>query len=308
MKKWILTALSTVMAVVMLTACGTTQDSAQKADQGSDGGKLQVAVSFNAMKEFTQAVGKDKVEITTVIPDGTEPHDFQPTTKDLKDLSKAKVFVYQGLGMEPWADQVTKSADNKDLTVVEAAKGVDAIKNTDPDEVKEHGADDPHAFLSLVNAQIEVQNIADGLAKADPKNADFYQKNAADYKAQLKQLQDEYAPKFQALQKKDFVTGHAAFAYLCRDFGLQQNSVEDVFADGEPSTQKLAELVDYCKAHDVKTIFVEDMVSPKTSEALAKEVGATTKQIHTMESGEGSATYLDRMKENLDEIYTSLQQ
>lgn len=304
MKKWILTLLSAIIATVMLTACGTTTDNAST---GTQGDKLNVAVSFNAMKEFTQAVGKDKVNIIQLIPDGTEPHDFQPTTKNLKDLSKAQVFVYQGLGMEPWADQVIQSADNKNLVAVEAGKGVDVIKTTDPDEVKEHGAVDPHAFLSLSAAQVEVQNIADALAKADPKNADFYQQNAADYKAQLQALQDEYTPKFAALPQKDFVTGHAAFAYLCRDFGLVQNSVEDVFADGEPSTQKLAELVNYSKAHHVKTIFVEDLVSPKTSETLAKEVGATTKKIHTMEGAEGSATYLDRMKENLDEIYTSLQ-
>lgn len=303
MKKWLAAVLSMVIAAVFLTACGTDTASSE---QNSD--KVTVAVSFNAMKEFTEAVGKDKINVIQIIPDGTEPHDFQPTTKNLKDLSKANVFVYQGLGMEPWANQVIQSADNKNLLTVEAGKGVDVIKNTDPDEIKEHGDADPHAFLSLSAAQVEVQNIADTLAKADPKNADFYQKNAADYKAQLKALQDEYAPKFAALPKKDFVTGHAAFAYLCRDFGLQQQSVEDVFADGEPSTQKLAELVDYSKAHGVKTIFVEDMVSPKTSETLAKEVGATTKQIHTMESGEGTATYLDRMKENLDEIYTSLQQ
>lgn len=306
MKKWVFAVLAVVTTALLLTGCGTNTNESAKAD-----GKLKVAVTFNAMKEFTAAVGKDKVDIIQIIPDGTEPHEFQPTTKNMKDLAKAKVFVYQGLGMEPWAEEVLKSANNKDLTAIEAAQGVDIIHVQDEDQHGDehaHGSDDPHAFLSLTAAQIEVQNIADGLAKADPANADFYQKNAADYKAQLQALQNEYAPKFAALSNKDFVTGHAAFAYLCRDFGLHQNSVEDVFADGEPSTQKLADLVNYSKAHHVKTIFVEDIVSPKTSETLAKEVGATTKQIHTMESGEGTATYLDRMKENLDEIYASLAQ
>ncbi len=304
MKKWLITAASAVLAIAMLTACSPTQPK----ETGAGDGKLKVAVSFNAMKEFTQAVGKDKVDIVTIIPDGTEPHDFQPTTKNMKELSSAALFIYHGLGMEPWADTVTKSVDNKKLVLVKASEGVEPIKNTDADEIKEHGADDPHAWLSLKNAQIEVKNIAAALAKADPKNADFYQKNAEAYTEQLNQLQSEYVGKFKTVPKKDFVTGHAAFAYLCRDFGLKQNSVEDVFADGEPSTQRLAELVEYCRQHHVKTIFTEDMVSPKISETLAKEVGAETKQIHTMESSEGTATYLDRMKENLEEIYTSLQQ
>jgi zinc transport system substrate-binding protein len=165
----------------------------------------------------------------------------------------------------------------------------------------------PHCWLSLENAQIEVNNIADALAQTDPGNAEFYKKNAQDYTNQLQQLEDEYAGKFQKLSNKQFVTGHAAFAYLCRDLGLQQNSVESVFADGEPSTQQMARLTDYCRQHGVKTIFVEDMVSPKTSQTLANEVGATVKKIHTIETSEDGASYIDRMKENLDEIYNSMQ-
>ncbi|MCB6574851.1 zinc ABC transporter substrate-binding protein, partial [Phascolarctobacterium faecium] len=82
------------------------------------------------------------------------------------------------------------------------------------------------------------------------------------YNRQLQALQDEYAAKFKKAPRKDFVTGHAAFAYLCRDFGLTQQSVESVFSSGEPSARQLARLADYCRAHNVKTIFVEDMVSP----------------------------------------------
>ena len=109
MKKWVFAVLAVVTTALLLTGCGTNTNESAKAD-----GKLKVAVTFNAMKEFTAAVGKDKVDIIQIIPDGTEPHEFQPTTKNMKDLAKAKVFVYQGLGMEPWAEEVLKSANNKD--------------------------------------------------------------------------------------------------------------------------------------------------------------------------------------------------
>ncbi len=301
MKKWFSFLCCLMLAAILLVGCSPAAPAAK------DNDKLNVAVSFDAMKEFTQAVGKDKINIITMIPDGTEPHDFQPTTKNMKDLQQANVFIYNGFGMEPWAEKTLKSIDKKDLVAVNASQGIDPIVLKDEKERKEHGNYDPHCFLSLVNAQIEVKNIADALAKADPKNADFYQKNAADYNAQLQQLYAEYKQKFQAVPNKQFVTGHAAFGYLCRDFGLTQTSVESVFADGEPTTQQLANLVEYCKTHHVKTIFTEDMVSPKTSQTLANEVGAAVKTIHTMESSEGSATYMDRMKEDLNEIYTSLQ-
>lgn len=296
----LLLAVSVIFSL-MLTAC--QPDPAQQADPA----KLQVAVSFNAMKEFVQAVGQDKVQVTTLIPDGTEPHEFQPTPREIKALHHAKVLVCNGMGMEPWQDDAVKAADNKSLVVVDAADGVTPIHLTDPAEKREHGEDDPHTWLSLVNAQIEVQNIADALAKADPDNARFYQDNAKAYKAQLQQLLAEYQAKFQQAGRKDFVTSHAAFAYLCRDFGLDQKSVEDVFASGEPTSRSLATLIDYSKANQVKTIFVEEAVSTKTADTLANEVGAKTQVIHTMESSEGDKTYLDRMKENLAEIYASLQ-
>lgn len=293
-----ISVLATCLCVIGLAGCGPAADV-------PDDGKLKVAVTFDALKEFTQAVGGDKVDVYTLIPDGTEPHEFQPTTQTIKHLGKSQLFVYSGLGMEPLAPKVVDAAKNTALHTVNASQGVTPIALTDEEDIKEHGAYDPHIWLSLVNAQIEVSNIAAALAEVDPANADYYRNNAANYKKQLQALQDEYARKFASVPRKDFVTGHAAFAYLCRDFGLTQHSVESVFSSGEPSARQLARLADYCRANDVRTIFVEDMVSPKTSETLAHEVGARVETIHTIETSEDDESYLDRMRDNLEKIYAS---
>lgn len=270
--------------------------------------KVAVSVAFDAMKEFVQAVGGDRVAISTIIPDGTEPHDFEPKAKDLERLSTADVFVYNGFGMEAWADDAVQAANNKNLVVVEASKGAQAITNTDPGEIEEHGQFDPHIWISLKGAAAEAKNIRDGLVQADPSGKDYYNKNYDDFASRLETLYNQYNPKFQSAQNKSFVTGHAAFAYLCRDFGLNQNSVEDVFAEGEPSAQQLTELVDYCEKNHVTTIFAENMVSPEISQTLASEVGAKVETIYTIESSEGSMSYIDRMKANLEKIYASLSQ
>jgi len=271
----------------------------------NDQSKLRVVVSFNPLKEFATAVGKDKIEVTTVVPEGTEPHDFEPKIKDMKNISNASLFVYSGFGMETWVDKTLTAIDNKNLPVVDSSKGINPIKNQG-DEIKEHGQSDPHIWLSLRDAKIQTKNIKDALVKADKKNKSFYEKNYQEYAKELDKLYSEYKGKFEGVPNKNFVTGHAAFAYLCRDFGLKQNSVESVFAGGEPTPQKLKQLVDLSKKNKIKVIFMEELASPRVSETLASSVGAKVQKIYTIESSEGNKTYIESMKENLSNIYNSL--
>ncbi|AZV58476.1 metal ABC transporter substrate-binding protein [Clostridium sp. AWRP] len=308
MYRKIISILMLMCSLVTFSACGNANVSSNNkaADKKESHGKIQVVVSFNAMREFAEAVGKDKVEVKTVIPNGVEPHEYEPKAKDLEDLNKAKVFVYNGLGMESWVDKSLKVINNKQLVVVEASKGFESIKNTDEGEIKEHGQNDPHVWVSLKGAEFEAKNIKEALVKADPSNKDYYEKNYKDFSNQLNSLYNDYKKRFDKVANKNFVTGHAAFAYLCRDFGLKQNSVEDVFAEGEPTTKKMGELINYCKQNKIKTIFVEDMVSPKVSNTLAKEVGAKVKKIYTIESKEDNKNYIQSMKSNLELIYNSL--
>lgn len=300
MKKLCILLLIICSSALFVSCKGSTKNTA------SEGSKLPVTVTFNALEELTSAVGKDKVSITTIIPAGTEPHDFEPKAADIAGITNGKVFVENGLGMETWAEDALNAANNKKLVVITASDGADAISNTGKDEIEEHGAYDPHLWLSLKGAELEVQNIADGLSKADPDNQSYYQANAKAYNKQLEDLYQEYSAKFSALTNKNFVTGHAAFNYFCRDFNLTQNSVEDVFAEGEPSTKQLAKLVDYCKANHVATIFAEEMASPEISKTLADEVGAEVETIYTIEGPEDNLSYYDRMKDNCERIYQSL--
>ena len=294
------------------TACSngspTEQQGSSSAESTSsaEAEKIPVSVTFNAMKEFVEAVGTDRVEVATIIPDGTEPHDFEPKAQDLAALSNAKIFVYNGFGMEAWVEDAIKSANNSSLITVEASKGAEPIQNTEEEEIEEHGQYDPHLWLSLKGAELEVKNIKEALVSADPSNKEFYETNCNDYVAQLEKLYTEYQGKFQSVKKKSFVTGHAAFGYLCREFGLEQNSVEDVFAEGEPSAQQMTELVKYCKENQVTTIFAEEMASPEVSKTLADEVGAKVETIYTIEGGEDDKSYLERMEDNLSKIYDSL--
>lgn len=301
MLKKIQLILISLVLIFSFVACGKKDVPTDKAQNNGD--KIDVVVSFNTMAEFAKAVGGDKVNVVSMIPKGVEAHDFEPKPKEMAVLSKAKVFIYNGLGMEPWVESALKSIENKNLEVVEASKGANLIANKEEKEIKEHGKYDPHVWLSLREAKQEANNIKEALIKVDGTNKEFYEKNFNEFSSKLDNMQKEYSDKFSQIKNKSFVTGHAAFGYLCRDFNLEQNSVEDVFAEGEATSQKLKDLVDYCKKNNISTVFVEENASPKVSETLAKEVGAKVEAISTLES-EGN--YIDTMKNNLEKIYSSL--
>ena len=268
--------------------------------------KIKVVASFDAMKEITRAIGGNKVDVTTIIPEGIEPHDYELKTSDVQKLQEAKLFVYNGLGMEAWADKAIQTASADNLMSVALAEHVQPIELTDPEEIEEHGAYDPHAWLGLTSAKEEASAVKDALIKISPEDKEYFEKNYMAFADEIDKMQEEYMKKVANATRKEIVTGHAAFGYLCRDLGISQESVEDVFASGEPSAQKLAELTDFCKAHNVKVIFTEDLVSPAVSETLAKEAGAKAEAIHTIESAEDGMTYLARMKDNLNKIAEAL--
>ena len=275
---------------------------------GAADGRSKSRFSFNALYEFAVAVGGDKAAVSVIIPDGTEPHDFEPKARDLAVLENADIFIVNGLGMDDWADDAVKAAGNTDIVVVDASAGVDAIsiEEHEGENEAEHGAYDPHIWLSPLCAVTMAGNIRDALIKADPGNSTYYEANYNTFSGALEKLYTEYAEKFKNTVDKSFVTGHAAFAYLCRDFGLVQKSVENVFAEGEPGAQQLAALVDYCRENRITTIFTETLVSAAVSETLAREVGAVVKPIYTMAGTENGKSYLERMEENLRVIYESL--
>jgi len=278
----------------------------------NDSGKVKVVTSFYGMKSLVDEIGKDKVEIYNVVPEGAEPHDFEPKAKDMVNIEQGDIFVINGAGMESWSDKVLKSIKNSNLQLVDASKGVELLKAEEHGEEKEEGNDeehgeyDPHTWLGIESSKIQGKNIMEALVKVDPDNKSYYEENYKAFEASMNDILNTYKQKFEKLSNKSFVTGHATFGYLCKDLGLEQNSIEDVFAEGEPSPKKLEELVSYVKKNNVKVIFTETLVSPEISETLAREVKGKTEKIYTLHSNEESKTFVEAMKYNVETIYNSL--
>jgi zinc transport system substrate-binding protein len=126
-------------------------------------------------------------------------------------------------------------------------------------------------------------------------------KNYESFAESLDRLQAEYQDRLEKAPRHELVTGHAAFGYLARDFGLTQESVEDAFATGEPPAKKLIELIEFCRAHHVKTIFTEETMDPALARTLATEAGAKAETLSTMEES-SDESYLQVMEENLTKL------
>ncbi|EKQ57231.1 MULTISPECIES: zinc ABC transporter substrate-binding protein [unclassified Clostridium] len=295
MKKKIISGVLAMLIGITLIGCGTNT---KTTTQNTKNDKLSIVVSIYPLKEFAEEIAGDKANVTCLVPDNVEPHDYEPTAKDLEELTTSNTFIYNGLGMETWVDKVNDVIKDKDTLIVDSSNGAQARNEGD--------AIDPHSWLSLKNAEIQSENIKNALVKLDEKSKDYYENNYNKFKGELESLYNEYKPKFDTLSKKDFITGHAAFGYLCRDFGLTQKSVENLFAEGEPTPKQLEDLVNFCKENNIKIVFSESLASPKVSETLAKEVGADVVPILTLESKEDDKDYIESMRYNLDAIYKCL--
>ena len=312
MKKKIISLGFILVLLFSLSACES------KDLEKNDGERLRVGVTINPLKDFAEAIGGDKVEVFSIIPDGSDAHSFDPKPKDLKDLINTDMFLYNGLGMEEWIDSVLGTIEGKDIKIVETSKNIDAMNISEEDdhshedmdeessEEHNHGGKDPHVWLSLIDAIKQAENIKDAFVEVDPDNKNYYEDNFEKLKKEFTDLNSEYVNKFNTLTNKDFVTGHAAFGYLCRDFGLTQKSIADVFGEGELTPKNLEALINYSKTNNVKTIFSEATASEKEAETLAKELGAKVVKIYSLETKEDNMSYLEGMKYNLETIYSNL--
>lgn len=301
------------LSLSLLTGCGT-----QPADTAADDGRLRVLTSFYPMYDFACKIGGDCIDVINMVPSGTEPHDWEPSTNDLKNLEKADVFIYNGADMEPWADDLLVSRSDT-LRVVEASENVE-LRTTDgehehahehEDADHHHGDFDPHVWLDPENAKIEMEAIRDALCAADPENSTVFQSNYEKYAAELDALDAEFREKLAPLPNRTIVVAHEAFGYLCDAYGLTQVGIEGLSPDSEPDPGRMAEVIDFVREHSISTIFFEELVSPKVAEAIASETGAQAKMLSPLEGlsdeqAAAGADYFSVMHDNLAALMEAL--
>ncbi len=267
-------------------------------------GKISVVTSIYPLYEFSKRIGGDKADVSILVPAGAEPHDWEPGPQDIIRIESARIFVYNGAGLEPYVDKIITKTESTKLIVVDSSEGITLIK--------EGGTPDPHIWLDPVRAKQQVDAIEKAFIKADPENSDYYMANAQALKQDLNALDSNISKELAPAKKKVFITSHAAFGYFAKRYNLTQISIAGLSPDIEPSPAQIAGIVTLARENNVKYIFFETLVSPKLSETIANEAGAQTLVLNPIEGlseeqQKQGENYFTIMHENLKNLKVALE-
>lgn len=291
MIKKIFSAMAAAAVMLLAAACGSKTDTAP-----ADSGKIQVYTSFYAMYDFARMLGGDKADIYNMCPAGTEPHDYEPTAQDMAKLSKANVFIYNGLGMEAWTQSAMNVLDSDAVITVEASKNV-------PNMAENY---DPHVWLDPENAYVQMCEIAAAFIEADPSNEAYYTDRLNECKSRTDALIEDYRVELNNAKSSTIVTSHEAYFSMCNAFGLTQLAVNGVNNSDEPTPTRVAEVEEFIKTNEIRYIFTEPLNSGTVMNAIASDTGCAVLVLDPFEGSAEEKDYFTVMYENLDALKTAL--
>ncbi|WP_418316653.1 metal ABC transporter solute-binding protein, Zn/Mn family [Piscinibacter sakaiensis] len=285
------TAVTLTLASSMLPATAITRP------------PLQVVASFSILADITRAIGGEAVDVKSLVPPGADAHVFSPSPADAQAVAKADLLIINGLRHEGWISRLIKAVGYKRPVVV----ATDGIK---PRQTK--GGADPHAWQSLANVLVYVDNIRAALVAARPEQAAAINARAAGYRRQVVELERETIERlarFPAAQRR-VVTGHDAFGYFADAYGVEFIAPRGWSTDSEPSAEAVARIVRQLREQRARVLLAESRSDPRLLDRIAKEAGVTiggSLHADTLSPPGGEAdTFLRLFRHNVDTLVDAL--
>jgi len=323
-KATVLLGLILLLICIALTGCSGTSDQEATGPVQDD---VLVYATIYPVYDFAAQICGDKARVVQLVPDGVEPHEWEPSPKDMVNLQQADVLIYNGAGMETWVQKMLSGIKDGGPVQVDCSAGIELLPvDTQSDTgIHTHDGDadfqddehvhdtntDPHIWLDPHNACLMVDNILQGMQKADPDNTAYYSDNARQYKERLNDLDKMYAETLDGSAMRKFIVSHAAFGYLAHRYNLEQVAIRGISPEADPSPARMTEIIEKARQAGVKYIFFESLVSPRVSEVIAREAGAETLVLNplggiTPEERQDGKDYLTIMEENLHHLSLAL--
>lgn len=294
-----------IIAALGLAAAGCSSDSEPASQGGTDSAVIDIVATTPQVADFARNIGGDMVQVHDIIRPGVDPHEFEPAAGDLERLSSADVIVRNGAGFEEWFEPTIASASPSG-TIVDASNGVE-LRTDD-------GQTDPHIWQNPQNAKLMAANIAEALRVAAPENAQAFDSRLASYTAELDALDAEIAARIDGLADKKLVTDHDALGYYIDRYGmtLVGSVVPSFDTNADLSSAQINDLVAEIRAQNVRAIFVEQSVSSRSADTIARESGARVVSgeealyADTFGESEDVDSYIEVMRHNTNSIVTAL--
>ncbi|TYR78554.1 metal ABC transporter substrate-binding protein [Priestia megaterium] len=314
-KKSLKCLLITMFAMLVLAACSSNEKSENESSNATDKReKLQIVTTYSIVYDIVKNVGGDLVEIHSLAPIGSNPHEYDPLPADVQKTTDADAVFYNGLNLEAgnsWFNKLMETAgkSGEDAPVFRMSEGVDAMYLTTKGN---KGEEDPHAWLDVRNGIKYAENARDGLIKVDPENADIYKKNAKDYIGKLEKLHEEAVEQFKTIPEEErvLVTSEGAFKYFSEAYGFKAEYIWEINQENQGTPDQITRIVDIIKDKKIKGLFLETSIDPRSMEAVSAETDVPIKGKVFTDSlgrpGEDGDTYIKMMEWNIKTILEGL--
>ena len=321
--KMTIAVIASAFLAVLLVGCGTDGDEGEK---GAGSEEPRVTASFYPMYDLASKVMGDEGTVALLIPNGTEPHGWEPSATDMRELAGTDLLIMNGAGMEPWSDDLLARLGDDAPKAVVTSEGLELLTpdayTVAPDhhhdddahahDDHDYGDIDPHVWLSPMNAKHQMRAIADALIDQYPDHADRFEANYAEHAEELDSLDDEFKAALGDLPDGRIFVAHEAYGYLARDYGFKQTGITGIFADEEPDAKRMAAIVDAVKDSGAKVIFTETLIDSKTADTISRETGAEVKTLspvaaRTEEEVSAGDDYVSIMRKNLEVLTDALE-
>ena len=305
MKKMLFNIMILLIVLVIALTAGCGQEK-KSSENGPADGKLKIITSFYPMyiTALNVADGVDGVEIVNMTKPQTGClHDYQLTTEDMKLLATGNVMIVNGGGMESFLDKVTKSQSK--LKIIDSSEGIPMLKDD------EHGEENPHVWVSVANAILQVDNVVKGLSEADPAHKERYEANGKVYKEKLQKLQADMHQRLDKYQGRQIITFHEAFPYFAQEFNLKLAGIIEREPGSEPTPEELEETIKLIQSLGIKVIFTEPQYSSKAAQTIANATGAQISTLDPVVTGDATPdakdAYIKVMEQNAQALEAAFQ-